>query len=125
MLAPSVFNFYLPDHRPAGELRERELTAPELEIATTSRLLLTDNMQRLNIDFHFYSLIPDFTAALALAGDTDALLDYLDGLLTWGSLSASTRATVKTAVNAQTTAAAKVKTAVHLISESPDFVVLK
>ena len=71
------------------------------------------------------ALAPDFTAATALAGDTDALLDHLDGLLTWDRMSDSTRATVKTAVNAQTTAMAKVKTAVHLISESPDFVVLK
>jgi uncharacterized protein (DUF1800 family) len=125
LLAPSVFNFYLPDHRPAGEPRERDLTAPELEIATTSRLLLTDNLLRTAIDFHFHSLTPDFSVALALAGDTDALLDHLDGLLAWGRLSDATRATVKTAVNAQTNATAKVKTAVHLISESPDVVVLK
>lgn len=125
LLAPSVFNFYSPDHRPAGEIRGRELVAPELEIATTSRLLQTDNLLRSAIDTNFHTLVPDFSVPVALAGDTDALLDYLDELLTWGRMSAATRATIRAAVNAQPDATAKVKTAVHLIAESPDFVVLK
>jgi uncharacterized protein (DUF1800 family) len=125
MLAPSVFNFYSPDHRPAGELRTRDLVAPELEISTTSRLLLTDNLLRQAIDFHFFSLAPDFSTATTLASDTDALINHLDNLLTWGQMSANTRNIIKHAVNAQTSAVAKVRTAVHLIAESPDFVVLK
>ncbi len=125
LLSPSVFNFYSPEHRPLGELRNRGLVAPELEIATTSRLLLTDNQLRGAIDTSFYTLQPDLTAAIALAGDTDVLLDHLDVLLTWGRMSPSTRATVKTAANAQANATEKVKTAVHLIIDSPDYAVLK
>ncbi len=67
----------------------------------------------------------NFTIPLALSSDASALVDYLDSLLTWGQLSASTRQAVITAVQAQTTAELKVETAVHLIVESPDFVVLK
>ncbi len=125
LLSPSVFNFYSPDHRPLGELRNRNLVAPELEIATTSRLLLTDNRLRSAIDAGFHSLALDLTEAVAMAGDTAVLLDHLDGLLTWGRLSPSTRATVQAAVNAQTTPIEKVRTALHLIIDSPDCAVLK
>jgi uncharacterized protein (DUF1800 family) len=125
LLSPSVFNFYSPDHRPLGELRNRNLVAPELEIATTSRLLLTDNTLRSAIDAGFHSLALDLTEAVAMAGDTGVLLDHLDGLLTWGRMSPSTRATVQAAVNAQTTPIEKVRTALHLIIDSPDCAVLK
>lgn len=125
LLAPSVFNFYLPDHQPAGELRQRGLTAPELEIATASRLLLTDNLLRGAVDSGYYSLQLDLTETLALAGDTEALIDHLDLLLAWGSLSDATRATVKAAVDAQSTQLNKVRTAIHLITESPDSIVLR
>jgi uncharacterized protein (DUF1800 family) len=125
LLSPSVFNFYSPDHRPLGELRNRNLVAPELEIATTSRLLLTDNTLRSAIDAGFHSLELDLTEAVAMAGDTGVLLDHLDGLLTWGRMSPSTRATVQAAVNAQTTPIEKVRTALHLIIDSPDCAVLK
>lgn len=142
--APSVFNFYLPDHRPAGELRERGLFAPELEIATGDRLIHTDNRMKGIIDT---GLLPygslaadylkcDFTEVLALAMPSDsapALVDHLDSLLTWGSMSASTRQTVILAVesaghpslSAAQNADFRVKAAVHLVAESPDFVILK
>jgi hypothetical protein len=67
----------------------------------------------------------DFTIPLSLASNPSTLVDYLDTLLTWGQMSASTRQIVIQAVQAQTTPELKVETAVHLIVESPDFVVLK
>lgn len=131
--APSVFNFYLPDHRPAGELRERGLFAPELEIATSDRLIRTDNLTRAFLE---YGVLPynsnaldflkcNFTYELSIASDAGMLVDHLDGLLAWGALSPSTRQSVISAVNAQTSDLLKVQTAVHLIVESPDFVILK
>lgn len=142
--APSVFNFYLPDHRPAGELRQRELASPELAIATSDRLIKTDNRLRGIIDS---GVVPygsnaldymkcDFSEALALASNMDdvpLLVDYLDELLCWGSLSANTKQAVVVATQAQghpsltaaQNAELRVKAAVHLIIESPDFVVLK
>ena len=125
LLSPSVFNFFSPDHQPAGEMRARVLVAPELEIATTSRLLLTDNLLRTAVDYGYIGVEPDFSMPLSLADDSEALLDYLDDLLTWGSMSDATKATIQAAVDAQLSPLAKVKTAVHLILETPDFVVLK
>lgn len=125
LLAPSVFNFYSPDHQPAGELRQRGLAAPELEIATASRLLLTDNLIHRAVFNNLHTLQLDLAEALALADDTEALIDHLDLLLAWGALSDSTRATVKAAVNAQFSNLNKVRTAIHLIAESPDSIVLR
>lgn len=131
--APSVFNFYSPDYRPVGELRAQGITAPELEIATASRMIETDNFLQRVIDRGMDPFTTaaadilhlDFTTALALSSDSSALVDYLDELLTWGTLSPSTRSAVTAAVNAQPSPELKVETAVHLIIESPDFVVLK
>jgi hypothetical protein len=134
--APSVFNFYLPDHQPSGELRNRGLVSPELELATGDRLIKTDNRLRTIIDTGIHPATGiaddrihlDFSAALAMA-ETPAgipgLIEHLDGLLTWGRLSASTKAAVTQAVEAQTTPLGRVQTAVHLIADAPDFVVLK
>jgi len=33
--APTVFNFYLPDHQPVGELTQENLVAPELSLHNT------------------------------------------------------------------------------------------
>lgn len=131
--SPTVFNFFLPDHKPAGELRDRGLCAPELEIASTDRLINTDNFLQRVIDRGMdpYTmgtsdiLYCNFSHAQSISGDAAALVDHLDELLTWGSLSSSTRQAVITAVQTQSTAELKVETAVHLIIESPDFVVLK
>jgi uncharacterized protein (DUF1800 family) len=125
LLSPSVFNFYSPDHQPAGELRQRGLAAPELEIATASRLVLTDNLLQETVDLGLESLTLNLTEALTLADDVDALIDHLDLLLAWGSLSSQTRSLVKAAVEGQPTAVARVRTAVHLIVESPDSIVLR
>jgi uncharacterized protein (DUF1800 family) len=131
--APSVFNFYLPDHRPAGELRNRGLTAPELEIASASNLIQTDNLLQRIV---FRGLDPFYNEAqdiihldlrheTLLASDPKALLDHLDILLTHGSLTHNTRMAVMTAIALEPTADLKVRTAIHLIIDSPDFVVLK
>ncbi len=131
--APSVFNFYLPEHRPAGEMRERGLVSPELEIATADRLIATDNFfQRIierGMDPHSTAaadiLHCDFSYEHSISGDAEALVDHLDEMLTHGMMSAATRAAVVAAVEVQPAAKAKVETAVHLILESPDFLVLK
>lgn len=131
--APSVFNFYLPDHQPAGELRHRGLTAPELEIASASHLIQTDNfIQRIvfrGLD-PFYNDVQDIihldlSYEIQLAEDTESLLDHLNILLTHGSLSHNTRMAVMAAIALEPTAELKVRTAIHLIVESPDFVVMK
>jgi len=45
--APSVFNFFLPDHRPNDLPPEADLVAPEFEITTTSTILGMANLNDL------------------------------------------------------------------------------
>lgn len=131
--APSVFNFYLPDHRPAGEMRNRGLVSPELEIGTADRLIATDNYFKRSLEVGLHAdpnteenrVRCDFSYEQSIAGNAAALVGHLDELLTHGMMSASTKAAIVAAVHAQTTPELKVQTAVHLISQSPDFVVLK
>ncbi len=125
MLAPSVFNFYSPDHQPAGEMRQRDLVSPELELATASRMILEDNEFRQAIDNTWGSLSLELDEFVALAGDTAALLDKLGLLLAWGSLSDETRATIADAIDGIVDPVAKTKAAIHLIVESPECVVIQ
>ncbi|MDA8980909.1 DUF1800 family protein [bacterium] len=125
MLAPTVFNFYLPDHMPAGEMRSADLTSPELQIASASHLVETDNYLRKVISQGLNGVSLNLAPGIELADDTEALLDHLDRLLTWGSLSVATRAAVTSALTSESNTAERVRTAIHLIVNSPDFAVLR
>ncbi len=50
LAAPSVFNFYSPDYAPPGELANRSLVAPEMELLTETSLFDTLNDFFLLID---------------------------------------------------------------------------
>jgi uncharacterized protein (DUF1800 family) len=109
MDSPSVFNFYLPDFQPPGEIVDykapvsipnRFLAAPEFEIYTAVTANRTPNRYRSDIyneeSVHnlFRSSQYDFTNKLflnfddekALANDPQALVDHLDVLLAHGNL---------------------------------------
>ena len=91
--APSVFNFFRPNHRPPGELSDLGLDAPETQLATETTTTATTN--------RFYTLVherwdgvprslgPDeVILSLAplrpLAGDPEALVDRVGLLLLGG-----------------------------------------
>ncbi|MEM9301513.1 MAG: DUF1800 domain-containing protein [Pseudomonadota bacterium] len=111
LASPSVFNFFLPDYRPAG-LSGAGLFAPEFQLASDD--LLTANLNVIDITARFLvagsgwieeerESEEDFdeffprlvlihpTAELALGADTDALLDRLDLLLLTGTMSPELR----------------------------------
>ncbi|MEM7148034.1 MAG: DUF1800 family protein, partial [Verrucomicrobiota bacterium] len=112
MLAPSVFNFYLPDHQPLGAIKDAGLVAPEFQITTATTTIKTLNFYSQALPFDF--LLPlddeaqpgaetlnDFDAEedLLIAGDVSGLVDRLDILLTRGQMSPSTRTALTTAVS--------------------------
>ncbi len=98
--SPSVFNFYRPGYlAPGTETGAAGLTAPELQITNagsivgypnfiTTFALRTSTQQG---DRPPAAFVPDYSAQVALAADTDMLLDNLDLLLTHGTLQAETR----------------------------------
>ena len=122
MDSPSVFNFYLPDFQPPGEIvtykapksiPNRFLAAPEFEIYTSVTANRTPNRYRQDIyneqsvhnlfknsTYNFTSTLSlNFDAEKALANDPQALVDHLDVLLAHGNLTNKLRRELVAALN--------------------------
>ncbi len=144
--APSVFNFFSPDYRPPGPLSNAGLTGPEFQIldSYTAISLMNvvyqefewnGNMGLPNPDYPIHGVsytvdrpLPDWSTELALANDIDGLIDHLDLLLTYGTLSAGMREIIKTALvgmqeSWQNEPEDIVKLAVYLFIVSPDYAI--
>lgn len=103
LASPSVFNFYLPDYQPAGEITAAGLVAPEFKLHNTATSIGYINLIHYGA---FGSLMQSWegsypddpdevyldTEALEnLSYDAEALINELDILLTHGQLSEGTR----------------------------------
>lgn len=114
--SPSVFNFYRPGYVAPGTLSaQSDLVAPEMQIVNASSIpgyinLLSygafgsqrDNFNQMRPVFSRFlvpfdetraraTFVPDYSDALPLADDSEALVDYLNEKLVYGSISQSTR----------------------------------
>ncbi len=141
MASPSVFNFFQPDFAPNGPIKEAGLEAPEFQITTDASVIWLANLATFfsfsepafapdvalfrpgSIDAADLPLALDLTDEQALAGDVDALLDRLDLLLTYGTLTPESRETIRTAL-LDSDEALRVPMALHLILISPDYAVI-
>ncbi len=142
---PSVFNFYLPDYVPSGEIEDSGLVDPEFQILDDSTGLKTfEVFQRLinqglvggiaNGNFPRPTLNymrpgePE-TPELTLANNSSAadLIDHLDLLLTHQTLGESSKSIIIEAVEAvpDIFPLERLKRAILLISISPEFAVLE
>ena len=137
MHAPSVFNFFLPDYQPLGPIAEAGLVAPEFQITTATTSVATINfwastLQEALMDFN-EDLVPNearlnLDNEIALADNIPALMDRLDLLLTQGALSADARGVIHSAlqqVPSGTSRVERVRFAIYLFLNSPDFAVLR
>ncbi|MGI9232367.1 MAG: DUF1800 domain-containing protein [Woeseiaceae bacterium] len=101
--APSVFNFFLPAHSPAGDIANAGLVAPEFQITTSNSIVGISNLIDFIILADFVTDSPEPFAAVALdyddyidiAGDVDALVDRLEIVLTAGTLDPATRQAIE------------------------------
>jgi uncharacterized protein (DUF1800 family) len=137
--APSVFNYYHPDFAPSGALANAGLVGPEFEI--TNSATISGFM-----DFSKYAIIngfgqyesdqtkwikPDYGPYITLAANPAQLVDAFDLLLLSGSMSSQFRAqlvdvvTKLTDSNATTQNTERVKTALFLILNSPEYSIQK
>jgi uncharacterized protein (DUF1800 family) len=154
--SPSVFNFFLPDHQPNGEIAEAGLVAPEFQISTDSTLIGMANLAFgvtivglpmdnplgeqlaacaaglftcdhipawLRDEFGVNIVHLDFSEEIAVADDVDALLDHLDILMTYGTLSQSSRDALKPLLVPLDDPDFRVRVAVGLMMVTPDYVV--
>lgn len=141
MKAPSVFNFYLPDHQPLGPIKDAGLVAPEFQITTATTTIKNLNFYAVSLPFDFVidpiaegdeiELLSDFAAENQLIENDDiaGLLDRLDILLTRGQMSATTRSALQAAITGAIANDLEpeetVRFAVTLVASSPDFAILR
>lgn len=129
--APSVFNFFLPAHSPAGEIAAAGLVAPEFQITTSNSIVGVSNLIDFVILAEFVTDSPEPFSAVSLnydeytniATDVNALLDRLDIVLTAGTLDAATRQAIATVITDLDDANLRVRIAIYMFLLSSDYAV--
>ncbi len=130
--ATSVFNFFRPGYVPPNSaIAQLGLTAPEFQITTESSVAGYVNfMQRTIAGNGIGDVRATYTSLIAIATDSTALLAEVNTVLAAGQVSATTIATLKTALDTitVTTDAGKlnrVHAALLLILASPEYITQK
>lgn len=130
--SPSVFNFFLPAHQPVGEIAAAGLVAPEFQITNSSTVVAVSNVIDIVLfadlvndisEPPFQQAELDYDDLVALADDIGALLDRLDTLATYGSLSAETRESIIATLQPLDDPQLRTVVAIYLIYTSPDYAV--
>lgn len=129
--AGSVFNFFRPGYVPPNTaLATAGLVAPEFQLTNESTVAGYLNYMQVVLRTGILDVLPDYSAELALASDVTALTDRLNLLLCAGQLSATTLATIRTAISSinagtSTGQANRVYAALLLTLASPQYLVQK
>jgi uncharacterized protein (DUF1800 family) len=143
MSSPSVFNFYRPNYQPSGDLRQRGLYAPELQILNEATAISTFNhlhgrlFQMDRDDTSLPATVNDarfYTARMRLNLSTEkslaiapgALADRLNLLLMAGRMSPAMRRILVESASATSMAdhgGDRVEDMIFLIAASPQFAV--
>jgi hypothetical protein len=134
--APSVFNFYRPGYVPPNTgIANASLVAPEFQIiGETAVAGYTNFMQGVMVSGVGIGNPRDvraaYTSELAVAANTDQLLDRMNRCLLYGSMPTQLRTEIRDAVNSisPTTPAGlanRVHTAALLTMASPEYLVQK
>ncbi len=105
--APSVFNFFLPSHTPAGAIADAGLVAPEFQITTSTSIIGVSNLLDLvlseqiivDADEPFADSILQLDDYIDLSEDIPALINRLDIVFTAGTMSSETRNVIENAIN--------------------------
>lgn len=139
MRSPSVFNFYRPGYVPPNTaIASANLVAPEFQIIHETSVVGYANFMRNVVRYGVGSnsprdIQPDYAKELALAEDADALIERLDLLLTYGTMSTATKDLIRDAVESisinplkpSTGLENRVYIATFFALSSPDFLVQK
>ena len=159
MNAPTVFNFYTPDHEPVGEISAQNMVAPEFKIHDTATGVNYFNAMRywtedwgslVNAERGFWNpdienedgtfgnwdiyrmgrTSVDFETYRPYATDIEKLINELDKVLTYGQLSDEVRQLLRDnlpniAWTGYDWEKERIRTAIYLITVSPDFAVIR
>jgi hypothetical protein len=143
--APSVFNFFSPSYSPPGALSENDLTGPEFQLLNSYTAISTINFWYSRLWWNYVIDIPsddteikgqtydldqpqpNLSYEITLVDNIPALIDYLDLVLTCGTISTEMRAIVETAVTGYKNSSAEaidvVKMAIFLFMTCPEYAV--
>ncbi len=134
--SPSVFNFFLPDYRPPGELTQLGLDAPEFQITTDTTIASTTSEIGAQIYWRWRGIpyqepatvVVDLEPELAFANDVPGLVARYDRLLMNGLMSPGMADVLREHVQAMPAATAeqrreRVQDALWLILSSPEYVI--
>jgi uncharacterized protein (DUF1800 family) len=134
--SPSVFNFFSPFYAPPGEISDGNLVAPELQIATeyvnaqVSNYLFDRVLCRTQAPFSACApantnntVTIDVSGDMAVAADSEALLNRIAGRLLGGEISATLKAQAKAQVDRvpANLPDLRVAEALHLVLTSPEY----
>ena len=127
-----MFNFFLPDHQPSGEIAEAGLVAPEFQIVTAVTAITSANSLRSQIFGAMngdpnpaLEVVLDLSTEIGLAPNAQSLIDRLDLLLMYGNMTTQMRQILVAAMQRIPDAEERALTAIHLITISPEYCVLK
>ena len=137
---PNVFNFYRPDFQPNGRILDNDLNGPEFQPLTDVTTIGLPNAIHWLINEGIKRSTPDtgigskwyaqaelnLDTQIAIASDSDALLDQLDTLITAGRLTSANRSIIKSHIdsmpaNNNSQREDRVKAAAWLFCLTPEF----
>ncbi len=139
MKSPSVFNFYLPDYLPPGQMTTAGLVGPEFQVINAASAIgmpnyfdniPDDGMDRWGNADNTRIVTVNIAPELALASDVDGLIRLLNLQLTGGTLTPQEFQVIRESVARITTSdydwqRQRVKLAIFLVSTSPEFCILR
>lgn len=133
--SPSVFNFFRPGYVPAGTaIASNKLVAPEFQIINEiSTIGYANYMHNVVTNKSNPNLEPDYSAEMAIANDSTALVSRIDLLLSGSQLSQTNKDRIKQAVDSITLPATndtdarfnRVAAAIMLTMVSPQYLIQK
>jgi len=129
--APSVFNFFLPDHVPSGALSTAGLFAPEFQITNSTTIAGITNLVDIAVNGGFsVDAQPPFGAVTlnlsefeTLAASPAELVQRLDLTFTYGEMSQGTKDLIVEVLNDLDDMNLRAKTALYIVLTSPDYAV--
>jgi uncharacterized protein (DUF1800 family) len=130
--SPTVFNFFLPDHQPTGIIADAGLYAPEFQIVTAVTAITSANALygqirgTMNSDENdALEVRLDLHDEIAIAADPLALINRLDLILMYGTMSNPMRQVLLRALSQLRDPERRVTTALQLIAIAPEYAVLQ
>ena len=127
----TVFNFFRPGYSPPNTaISSAGLVAPEFQITNELSVVAYINYMQALIANGTGDAKADYTSAVALAGDSAALLDDVNLVLAAGQLSSATYAAIKAAIDSIANTGVngpfnRIGTAILLTIASPDYLTLR